>query len=81
MDRFRPELLIVAAAVLWGTTGTAQDLGDVGASPVAVGVARIALGGALLALVAWATTARSGEADPRPGAGERHQNGMIGGDP
>ena len=81
MDRFRPELLIVAAAVLWGTTGTAQDLGDVGASPVAVGVARIALGGALLALVAWATTARSGDADPRPGAGERHQNGMLWGVP
>ena len=60
MERFRPELLIVAAAVLWGTTGTAQDLGDVGASPVVVGVARIALGGALLALLAWATTLRSG---------------------
>ena len=52
MNRFRPEVLIVAAAVLWGTTGTAQDLGDVQASPVVVGVARIALGGALLALVA-----------------------------
>ncbi|MET0914168.1 MAG: EamA family transporter [Acidimicrobiales bacterium] len=52
MNRFRPELLIIAAAVLWGTTGTAQDLGDVQASPVVVGVARIALGGALLALVA-----------------------------
>lgn len=52
MNRLRPELLIIAAAVLWGTTGTAQDLGDVRASPVVVGVARIALGGALLALVA-----------------------------
>ena len=58
MDRFRPEVLIVAAAVLWGTTGTAQDLGDVQASPVVVGVARIALGGALLALLAL--LARSG---------------------
>ena len=57
MDRVRPELLIVGAAVLWGTTGTAQDLGDVGASPVVVGVARIALGGALLALVALLTAA------------------------
>ena len=48
----RPELLIVGAAVLWGTTGTAQDLGDVGASPVAVGTVRILLGGLLLALIA-----------------------------
>lgn len=52
MSRFRPELLIVGAAVLWGTTGTAQDLGDVGASPVAVGTVRILLGGVLLALIA-----------------------------
>lgn len=52
MSRVRPELLIVGAAVLWGTTGTAQDLGDVGASPVAVGTLRILLGGLLLALIA-----------------------------
>lgn len=51
-SRVRPELLIVGAAVLWGTTGTAQDLGDIGASPVAVGTIRILLGGALLALIA-----------------------------
>jgi len=76
MDRFRPELLIVAAAVLWGTTGTAQDLGDVGASPVAVGVARIALGGALLALIAWTTTTGSGGADSSSGTRESNQNGM-----
>lgn len=53
-ERVRPELLIVGAAVLWGTTGTAQDLGDVGASPVAVGTVRILLGGLLLALIARA---------------------------
>ena len=74
MDRFRPELLIVAAAVLWGTTGTAQDLGDVGASPVVVGVARIALGGALLALLAWATRSRSGHSYSRSGANTSDQN-------
>jgi DME family drug/metabolite transporter len=66
MDRFRPELLIVAAAVLWGTTGTAQDLGDVQAAPVVVGVARIALGGALLALVALVTS-RTGPTHQHPG--------------
>ena len=75
MDRFRPELLIVAAAVLWGTTGTAQDLGDVAASPVAVGAARIALGGALLGVIAWATT-RSGCAPLFSGTRGSNQNGM-----
>jgi DME family drug/metabolite transporter len=69
VNRFRPEALIVAAAVLWGTTGTAQDLGDVQASPVVVGVARIALGGALLALVA-----RSGPWNSRWGTNDRFQN-------
>ncbi len=69
MNRFRPEALIVAAAVLWGTTGTAQDLGDVQASPVVVGVARIALGGALLALVARSDTWSS-----RWGTDDRFQN-------
>jgi DME family drug/metabolite transporter len=52
VERVRPELLIVGAAILWGTTGTAQDLGDVAASPVAVGTIRILLGGALLAVFA-----------------------------
>jgi DME family drug/metabolite transporter len=52
MARVRPELLIIGAAMLWGTTGTAQDLGDVGASPVAVGTIRILLGGVLLAMFA-----------------------------
>jgi DME family drug/metabolite transporter len=73
MDRFRPELLIVVAAVLWGTTGTAQDLGDVPASPVVVGVARIALGGALLALMALVMS-RSGGAALSTGTETRLQN-------
>ena len=47
-----PRLLVLSAAVLFGTTGTAQALGP-DASPLAVGAARIAVGGALLALVAW----------------------------
>jgi DME family drug/metabolite transporter len=48
----RPELLILGAAALWGTTGTAQELADLGASPVAVGLSRIAVGGLVLAVVA-----------------------------
>jgi DME family drug/metabolite transporter len=46
-------LQILLAALLFGTTGTAQALGPV-APPLAVGAARVAIGGALLAaLAAW----------------------------
>jgi DME family drug/metabolite transporter len=45
------EWLILAAAVLWGTTGTAQALAPPAAQPVGVGAIRLAIGGlALLAL-------------------------------
>jgi DME family drug/metabolite transporter len=47
-----PRFLVLAAAVLFGTTGTAQALGP-DASPLAVGSARIAVGALLLALAAW----------------------------
>jgi len=44
-------LLILVAAVLWGTTGTSQALAPPGATPLAVGALRILVGGvALLAL-------------------------------
>jgi DME family drug/metabolite transporter len=42
-----PRVLVVIAAVLFGTTGTAQALGPE-ASPLAVGAARIAVGAVLL---------------------------------
>lgn len=42
---------VLAAAVLWGTTGTAQAFAPEGAQPAAVGALRLAIGGiALLAL-------------------------------
>jgi DME family drug/metabolite transporter len=44
-------ILVVAAAVLWGTTGTAQALGP-NASPLAVGSARLVVAGAVLAILA-----------------------------
>jgi DME family drug/metabolite transporter len=47
-----PRLLVLSAAVLFGTTGTAQALGA-DASPLAVGSARIAVG----ALLLWAAAA------------------------
>lgn len=46
-----PRLLVLFAAILFGTTGTAQALGP-DASPLAVGAARIIVGGALLLLAA-----------------------------
>lgn len=53
MRRAPAPLLVVAAAVLWGTTGTAQALGPDDAPSIAVGAARVAVGGAaLVALVA-----------------------------
>ena len=48
-----PRTLVLFAAVLFGTTGTAQALGP-GGSPLGVGAARVAVGAALLALAAWA---------------------------
>src|SRR5918998_1235244 len=49
-------VLVLFSAVLFGTTGTAQALGP-GAAPLTVGAARIAVGGALLLLVARAVPA------------------------
>ena len=39
--------------MLWGTTGTAQALAPAGASPPAVGVVRLVLGGMILLGLAW----------------------------
>ncbi len=60
-----PRVHVVIAAVLFGTTGTAQALGpDI--DPLAVGSARIIVGAALLILVALAAgRARLGSADRR----------------
>jgi drug/metabolite transporter, DME family len=44
--------LVLAAAVLWGTTGTARALAPAGTSPLSVGAVRIAVGGVALVVVA-----------------------------
>jgi DME family drug/metabolite transporter len=46
-------LFILAAGVLWGTTGTAQALAPLGAHPIAVGTLRMMVGGAGLMLLAY----------------------------
>ena len=45
-------LLVLLAAILWGTTGTAQALAPAGAQPMVVGALRLAVGGAGLLAVA-----------------------------
>ena len=45
-------LLVVAAATLWGTTGTSQALAPAGATPPVIGALRLALGGVALVLIA-----------------------------
>lgn len=52
-------LQILMAALMFGTTGTAQALADVG-EPVAVGAVRIAIGGGVLVVLAVATGALRG---------------------
>ena len=45
-------LWIIAAAILWGTTGTAQSFAPPGATPPSVGASRILIGGLALLVVA-----------------------------
>jgi DME family drug/metabolite transporter len=54
---------VLIAAVLFGTTGTAQALGP-SLDPLAIGAARILIGAALLAAVALASGARRAAARP-----------------
>ncbi|WP_454721493.1 DMT family transporter [Delftia acidovorans] len=56
---------VSVAAVLWGTTGTAQSLGAGGLSPFWVGAAQLAVSslflGALLAVSHWRLSGRAGQ--------------------
>ena len=47
-----PRAQVLAAAVLWGTTGTAQALGPAGTTPASVGALRIVVGAVGLAAAA-----------------------------
>lgn len=51
-SRGRGAVLVLLAAALFGTTGTAAALGPAGESPLAIGAGRLVLGGLLLTLVA-----------------------------
>jgi len=61
-------IAVLAAAVLFGTTGTAQALGPDGTTPFTVGGTRLLLGGAVLAVaaaVAARARQRAGAVTPR----------------
>lgn len=60
-----PRLQIVAAAVLWGTTGTAQALAPDDATPLGVGTVRLLLGGALLLVLGMISRQERGAIIPR----------------
>ena len=51
-DRSHGTLLILLAAILWGTTGTSQALAPPGAHPLTIGALRLAVGGGALLLFA-----------------------------
>ncbi|SIT69966.1 DMT family transporter [Microbacterium sp. RU33B] len=53
-----PVLAVIAAAVLFGTTGTAQALGPEGTTPLSVGVMRLVVGGTALAAIGLALARR-----------------------
>ncbi|WP_306367931.1 DMT family transporter [Nocardiopsis sp. CC223A] len=61
---FRGPLPILAAAVLWGTTGTAATLGASHAPAAAVGSAGLVLGGFLLFLTGRGARSLIGRSDP-----------------
>lgn len=56
-------IAVVAAAILFGTTGTSQALGPEGTTPLAVGAVRVAIGGAALALIGLSLGTRARRRD------------------
>ncbi len=59
-----PVLAVLAAAVLFGTTGTSQALAPSGATVFSLGAVRLALGGTGLAVVAFLLARRTGAHPP-----------------
>jgi DME family drug/metabolite transporter len=63
-------LAVLAAAMLFGTTGTSQALGPDGTTPLSIGVMRMVIGGTGLAvlafLLAWRHARRQPADAPRP---------------
>ncbi len=65
-------LAVLVAAVLWGTTGTAQALGGAALHPVLVGWSRLLVGSVALALLAGIASSRTRTSDaPAPSDARR----------
>lgn len=67
-------IAVLAAALLFGTTGTSQALGPDGTTPLSVGVMRMVIGGTALAVLAFALAAGARRRAPhaaRPALGIR----------
>ncbi len=69
-----PRTCVLAAALCFGTTGTAQALGPDGTTPATVGAARVAVGAGLLALAVWVLERRR----DRPGDAQRARDARPG---
>lgn len=77
-----PVLAVLAAALLFGTTGTSQALGPAGTTPLSIGVMRMVIGGSGLAVLAFVLAGRHRarrpmDAGPRPGPGIRPLSLMV----
>lgn len=60
--------MVLLAAMLWGTTGTAQSLAPAGLSPYWVGALRLLIASAFFAVLAWPVRRRAGGRGLRWGA-------------
>lgn len=60
-------LAVLAAAMLFGTTGTSQALGPDDSTPLSIGVMRMVIGGTGLAILAFALAARHARRSPDAG--------------
>ncbi len=77
-----PVLAVLAAALLFGTTGTSQALGPAGTTPLSIGVMRMVIGGSGLAVLAFVLARRHQarrprDAAPRPRPGIRPLSLMV----
>jgi DME family drug/metabolite transporter len=61
-------LAVLAAAMLFGTTGTSQALGPEGTTPLSIGVTRMVIGGTGLAVLAFLLAARHARRRPADAA-------------
>lgn len=59
-------LAVLAAAVLFGTTGTSQALGPAETTPLSIGVMRLVIGGTVLAAIGFGLARRRARSHDRP---------------